>query len=160
MKNRFSICCHDSLLVGTQSECDRLSYEHEKHSPEFNVYYHKANNEYFYCLNHKELGQYWQLSLQIEMLFVLKNVKNAVFVKKWQMFLLNCNIVSFFIHKSVAYNFGQVPYQPKFWRVLNSVIDKRNKKFRIEIGKSIPHTEFVLNYGRTRYSFFGLTILY
>ena len=111
-------------------------------------------------MNHKELGQYWQLSLQIEMLFVLKNVKNAVFVKKWQMFLLNCKIVSFFIHKSVAYNFDQVPYQPKFWRVLNSVIDKRNKKFRIEIGKSIPHTEFVLNYGRTHYSFFGLTILY
>ena len=55
MKNRFSICCHDSLLVGTQSECDRLSYEHEKHSPEFNVYYHKANNEYFYCLNHKRV---------------------------------------------------------------------------------------------------------
>ena len=60
MENRFSICCHDSLLVGTWSECDRLSCEHEKHSPEFDVYYHKANKEYFYCLNHKHLGQYWQ----------------------------------------------------------------------------------------------------
>ena len=30
------------------------------------------------------------------------------------------------------------------------MIDKKNKKFRIEIGKLIPHTELVLNYGKTR----------
>ena len=36
------------------------------------------------------------------------------------------------------------------WRVFNSVIDKKNEKFCIEIGKSISHTEFVLNYGKTR----------
>ena len=53
MENPFSVCFHDSLLVGTQSECDRLSCEHEKHSGEFDVSYHKANNEYFYCLYRK-----------------------------------------------------------------------------------------------------------
>ena len=73
-------------------------------------------------------------------------MKNVVFVKKWQMFLLNCKILS---KKSVANNFDQVPYQPILWRVFNSVIDKKNKKFRIEIGKSIPHTELVLKYGKT-----------
>ena len=57
MENRFLACCFDSALIGTRSECDRLSCEH---SPEFDVYYHKVNNEYFYCLNRKQLGQYWQ----------------------------------------------------------------------------------------------------
>ena len=44
MENRFEICCHDSLLIGTRSECDRLSCE-GKRKPVFNLYYHKANNE-------------------------------------------------------------------------------------------------------------------
>ena len=60
MKNRFLICCHHCVLVGTRSKCDRYSCENGKHSPEFDVYYHKANNKYFYCLNHQQLGQYWQ----------------------------------------------------------------------------------------------------
>ena len=60
MENHFLTCCFDSLIIGTRSECDRLSCEHEKHSPEFEVYYHKVNNRYFYCLNRKQLGQYWQ----------------------------------------------------------------------------------------------------
>ena len=62
------------------------------------------------------------------------------------MFLLNCKILS---KKSVANNFDQVPYQPILWHLFNSVIDKKNKTFRIEIDKSIPHTELVLNYGKT-----------
>ena len=45
MENRFEICCHDSVLIGTRSECDRLSCE-GKHA-EFNLFYHKVNNEYF-----------------------------------------------------------------------------------------------------------------
>ena len=55
MENRFLNCCFDSILLGTRSEC-----EHEKHSPEFDVYYHKVYNEYFYCLNRKQSGQYLQ----------------------------------------------------------------------------------------------------
>ena len=53
MKNRFLTCCFDSVLIGTRSECDRLSCEHEKHFPEFEVYYHKVNNRYFNYLNRK-----------------------------------------------------------------------------------------------------------
>ena len=60
MVNRFLICCFGSVLIGTRSECDRISCEHEKHSPEFKVYYHKVNDRYFCCLNRKHLGQYWQ----------------------------------------------------------------------------------------------------
>ena len=66
------------------------------------------------------------------------------------MFLLNCKIVIFFHPKtSVANNQEKLPYQPVLWRVFNSVINKKNKNFRIEIAKSIPHCGLVLNYGKT-----------
>ena len=59
MENRFLTCCHDSLLIGTRSECDRLQCQ-GKHDPVFNVFYHKVNNQFFYCLNRNQLGQYWK----------------------------------------------------------------------------------------------------
>ena len=59
MENRFLLFCHDSLLICTWSECDRFSCQ-GKHLPMFNLYHHKNNNEYFYCLNWDQLGQYWQ----------------------------------------------------------------------------------------------------
>ena len=58
---------------------------------------------------------------------------------------------SFFFYpkQSLANNVDLVPYQPVLC-VFNSVIDKKKKKkFRIEIGKSIPHKGFVLDYGKT-----------
>ena len=147
MENRFSICCHDSSLVGTRSECDRLSCEYEKHSPDFDVYYQKANNEYFYCLNRRQLGLYWQCVIADRDAFcpekcsICKEIADA-FAELQDSFY-------FYPKKSVANNFGQVPYQPILRRVFHSVIDKKNKKFHIEIGKLIPHTEVVLNYGKT-----------
>ena len=60
MENRFLTCCFDSVLIGIRSQCDRLSCEHEKHFSDFEVYYYKVNSRYFYYLNRKQLGQYWQ----------------------------------------------------------------------------------------------------
>ena len=56
----------------------------------------------------------------------------------------------FFYPKTiVANNQEEIPYQPVLWRVFNSVINKNNNKFRIEIRKSIPHRRLVLSYGKT-----------
>ena len=60
MENCLLICCYDSILIATRFECYKLSCKNEKYSPDFDVYYHKINNEYSYCLNRKQLGQYWQ----------------------------------------------------------------------------------------------------
>ena len=60
MENRFLNCCYDSLLIGTRSECDRFCCKEGKHHPVFNLYYHRVNNQYFYCVNGKQLGQYWK----------------------------------------------------------------------------------------------------
>ena len=46
MENRFEICCDDSVLIGTRSECDRLSYE-GKHT-----------------VNRQQLGEYWRCVIE------------------------------------------------------------------------------------------------
>ena len=55
----------------------------------------------------------------------------------------------FYPRTSVANSEEEIPYQPVLWRVFISIIDKNNKKFHIEIGKSIPHSGLILNYGKT-----------
>ena len=46
MENHFLTCCHDSLLIGTRSECDRLQCQ-GKYDPVFNVSYHKEMSHVF-----------------------------------------------------------------------------------------------------------------
>ena len=70
------------------------------------------------------------------------------------MFFLNCKIVIFYPRTDAASSQEKIPYQPILWRIFTflhfySGIDKNNKRFRIEIGKSIPNRGLVLNYGKT-----------
>ena len=44
--------------------------------------------------------------------------------------------------------FEDKPYQPVMWHLFNRSIDKNNKRFRIEIAKSIPHIGLVVDYGQ------------
>ena len=98
MENRFLTCCHDSVLIGTRSECDRLQCQGNQ-DPVFNVFYHKVNNEYFYCFNRNQLGQYWKCVVEDRDFFALADTIDVVFVKKCLMFFLNCKTVIFFIQK-------------------------------------------------------------
>ena len=149
MENRFLACCFDSALIGTRSECDRLSCEH---SPEFDVYYHKVNNEYFYCLNRKQLGQYWQCVIKDRDTFCPDRCEKFTICKEMTDVFTELQDSFFFCPKqSLANNDDPIPYQPVLWRAFHRVIDKKKKKkFRIEIGKSSPHTGLVLDYGKTR----------
>ena len=65
------------------------------------------------------------------------------------MFLLNYKIVFFYPRTYAANNQEEILYQPILWRIFTSVIDKNNKRFRVEIGKSIPNRGLVLKYGKT-----------
>ena len=55
----------------------------------------------------------------------------------------------FYLKTSIANNQEKIRYQPVLWRAFNSVINKNNNKFRIDIGKPIPHRGLGLNYGKT-----------
>ena len=56
----------------------------------------------------------------------------------------------FYPNSHQANNQKEVPCQPILWRIFSSVIDKSNKKFRIETGRSITNLGLVLNHGKTR----------
>ena len=129
MENRFLTCCFDSVLIGTHSECDRLSCEHEKHSPEFEVYYHKVNNRYFYCLNQKQLGQYWQCVIKDRDTLCPDRCEKCSICKEMTDVFTELQDSFFFYPKqSLANNDDPIPYQPVLWRVFNSVFDKKKKK--------------------------------
>ena len=87
--------------------------------------------------------------MKIKIDIVQQDVTNVIFVKKYQIFLLNCNIVTIFYPKaSLANNQDKLPNQPFLWHAFNSVINKNNKNFLIEIAKSISYSSLVLNYGK------------
>ena len=108
-------------MIGTRSECDRLSCE--RNQTVFNLLYHKNNNEYFYCVNRQKLGEYWRCVIE--------------------------DRDPFYPNKDHANNQEDITYQSILLKPFTSIINKNNKKFRIEIGKSIPNQSLVLNYGKT-----------
>ena len=59
MENSFAKCCFNFEVVVFHSECDE-SYGKRNHDPAFAVFYQRANYEYCYCLNRKQLGQFWR----------------------------------------------------------------------------------------------------
>ena len=63
MENRFKRCCFDFDLIRTAAQCDRLNCE-VNHDPPFEIFFHKNNNEYCYCLNRELLNQYWHCVTQ------------------------------------------------------------------------------------------------
>ena len=112
MENHFLNCCYDSLLIGTQSECDRLSCQgNQLHV--FNLYYHKNNNEYFYCLNRDQLGQYWQCVVEDRDLFCPNRCDQCNICKEMSDIFTELQDSYFFYPKtSVANNQEEIPYQP------------------------------------------------
>ena len=150
MENCFLNCCYDSLLIGTRSECDRFSCQEGKHDPVFNLYYHKVNNEYFYCVSRKLLGRYWKYVVEYcDSFYPSRCDKCDICNEMTEIFSELQDSCFFNPRTSVANNQEDIPYQPVLWRIFNSVINKGNKKFRIEIGMSVKHRGLVLNYGAT-----------
>ena len=122
--NRFENCCFDYALIGTHSECDRLSCEGQ-HKPVFNLYYQKINKKTCYCLNQDQLGQFWQCVVNDRNKFCPEccekchvcNIMYEVFVELQNAYL--------FSPKTTQANSEEpIPYQPVLWRVFTNVIDK------------------------------------
>ena len=64
----FQKCCFDSEKIDVINECDRMSrIFNRKH--EFEKYCHKGNGETFYCLNTKQLGEYWHCVIEDQRIF-------------------------------------------------------------------------------------------
>ena len=126
--NRFENCCFDYTLIGTHSECDRLSCEGQ-HKPVFNLYYHKINKETCYCLNQDQLGQFWQCVVNDRNKFCPERCEKChVCNIMYEVFVELQNVYLFSPKTTQANREEPIPYQPVLWRLFTNVIDKSNGK--------------------------------
>ena len=125
MENRFLTCCYDSVVIGTRSKRDRLQCQ-GNHNPVFNVFHHKVNNQYFYCLNRKQLGQYWRCVVEDRDYFCSNRCDRCSICKEMTDVFSELQDSWFFYPKTtVANNFDQIPYQSVLWCIFTSILDKK-----------------------------------
>ena len=75
----FKKCYFDAQVVGTQKECDILNCDGKL--TEFTLFFHKVNNEYFYCLNRKQLDEYWECIVKDQEIFCSEKCHDCVVCK-------------------------------------------------------------------------------
>ena len=138
-------CCFDFIAVHSTPERDRLTCD-GKHDPVFNILFDKSTiyqYQYCYCLNRKQLEQYWDC--------VSKN-REAIFPKKCSVFdvfskCMLCREVAdiwyklqknYFFHPNEKVT-ADKPLQPIKQHVFTAT---NNSKFKIEIAKSVPFDGF------------------
>ena len=131
-------CCFDAQEVGTRKECARLSCD-GKHT-EFTLFFHKKNNQFFYCLNRKQLEECWECIVKDQEVFCPEKCNNCAVCKFLTKPYNKLKSAYFFSARK------DMPYQPILWRIFTNVIDKNNKIiFRIEIGKTVKAFNLVYN---------------
>ena len=109
-------------------ECDRFSFQEGKHVPAFNLCYHKGNNEYFYYINRKQLGQYWRCVVEDRDAFCPSRCDKCNICNEMaEIFSELQDSYFFYPRTSVANNPEDIPYPPVLWRIFKSVINKGNK---------------------------------
>ena len=135
----FEKCCFDSKKIGVRNEFDMLSCE-GKHS-DFGLFFHRTKNEYFHCLNRKQLGKYYHCVLNDQKVFCPEKCAEYAICKLVAMVFENLQDSYFFYLNK--YNF-----QPVLWR---DFYENGNKsyKFRSEIAKNVEGPDLVLDYGKT-----------
>ena len=136
-------------MTSTRSGCERLSCE-GNHNPAFNLFYHKTNKEWCYCLNRNQLGQYWQCVIKDRDTFCPARCDTCTVCKEMNDVFVELQDAYFFNPNTKPVNNSEPkPYQPVLWHMLTNIIDKNIKQFYIAIAKSIPSYDIVLNYGKT-----------
>ena len=97
------------------SECYRLSCE-GNHHPVFKLFYHKTNNEYFYCVNRDQLGQYLQCVVEERDTFCPERCDKCNVCKEMSDVFTELQD-SYFFHPKCNYgsNQEQISYQPVWW---------------------------------------------
>ena len=112
------------MLIGTRSKRDRLQCQ-GNHNPVFNVFHHKVNNQYFYCLNRKQLGQYWRCVVEDRDYFCSSRCDRCSICKEMTVFSELQGSWFFYPKTTVANNFDQIPYQSVLWCIFTSILDKK-----------------------------------
>ena len=138
MAKYFEKCCFDSEKMGVINECDRMScILNRKH--DFDVYFHHVSDESFYCLNRKQLGEFWHCVIEDQNSFCPEKCEKCDVCK--ELAEVSENLQDGYFFKSSEHK-----HQPVSWKVIFKR-GNNSKKFRIEIAKTIESDNLVLEHG-------------
>ena len=100
-------------------------------------------------MNRNQLGQYWQCVAKDRDTFCPAHCDTCTVCKEMNVFVELQDAYFFNLNTKPANNVEPKPYQPVLWRVFATIIDKNKKQSHIQIAKSIPSDNVILNYGKT-----------
>ena len=139
MNYYFEKCCFDYELVRKTSQCERITCQ-GNHNPEFTVYFHKVNNNSCYCLNRKQLRQYWFCIVQDREKLCPMSCSRCKICKEFTHFFSELTDAYFFTLKKANDN-TVILSQPVLWRVFSA------NEIYIGIAKSKKSTGIITDYG-------------
>ena len=112
MENCFTKCCFDFEVAGPHFECNQSNYR-GNHDPVFAVFYQRVSDEYCYCLNRKQLGQYWRCIVKDTNCLCSSRCERCKACKEMYHVFVELQDSYFFItNTKVANNNEDKPYQP------------------------------------------------
>ena len=98
-------------VVGFDSECDQSNCK-ENHDPAFAVFCQRANDEYCYCLNRKQLGQYQRCIVEDTNFLCSSRCEQCKACKEMSHVFIELQDSYFVIpNTKVANNYEDKPYQ-------------------------------------------------
>ena len=141
MNYYFEKCCSNYELVSKSSQCNRITCQ-ASHDPEFYVYFHKVNNESCYCLNRKQLRQYWCCIVQDREKLCPMSCSRCEICKEVSHIFSELKDAYFFTPKTEAIHNTDIPFQPVLWRVFSA-----KTEINIQIAKSKKSIGIITDYG-------------
>ena len=100
-----------------------------KHT-EFTLFFHKINNTSFYCLNRKQLEEYWKYIVKDQEVFCPEKCNKCDVCKFLAQAYVECKDSWFFTPNKI------LPSQSILWRIFTKDQNK-NSVFRTEIAKTV-----------------------
>ena len=138
MAYSFQKCCFDSEKIGLVKEFDRMfCILNESHN--FDVFFHRNNDESFYCLNRKQLKEYWQCVQEDRKSFCPEHCDKCLVCDEHAPVFEN-------LLDSYFFGANKDKHQSVLWKVFFEHGNKQ-RKFRIEIAKTTESEHLVLDYG-------------
>ena len=116
IEKRFEECCFNYDFVHVTTQCDWLNCK-VNHDPPFEIFFHKNNDKYCYCLDRNQLNQYWRsvCGRDCGKCFACKEF-SLIFTELQE---------SYFFCANVSSSGHTKPYQPVTWHIF-TVTNKKN----------------------------------
>ena len=111
------------IMICVTSQCDWLNCE-VNHDPPFEIFSHKNNDEYYYCLNCKQLNQYWHCVTQNMKLLCPRDCGKCFACKEFSLIYAEWQ-ESYFFCANFSSSGHMKSYQTVKWRIFTATNKKK-----------------------------------